>query len=145
MYNKQKILQQYKNTDVESQVFSATPHKRVSLLYGAAIRHARLAKIAAEKKQIELRALNTGKLMDIVSSLRASLDHEKGSELSQQLDALYDFILRHALEASKTSSPEKYDLIIELLSTLKEGWDNMPEKYRTLDDSALEKLRAEAG
>jgi flagellar protein FliS len=145
MYNKQKILQQYKNTDVESQVFSATPHKRVSFLYEAAIRHARLAKIAAEKKQIEPRALNTGKLMDIVSSLRASLDHGKGGELAQQLDALYDFILRHALEASKTSSPEKYDVIVELLSTLKDGWDNMPEKYRVLDDGALEKLRAEAG
>jgi len=143
MLNKEKLLQQYRNTGVESQVLSAGPHKRISLLYEGAIRFTRLARIGAEKGNIEARGVNTGRLMDIVGSLSASLDHDRGGELAQQLASLYDFILRYALEASKDSDPEKYRVIEEILQTLKDGWDNMPEKYRLLDDQALERLRAE--
>ncbi|RME59209.1 flagellar export chaperone FliS [Candidatus Parcubacteria bacterium] len=145
MLNKAKLLRQYKNLDVESQVFSATPHKRVSLLYEGAIRFTRQARLALENRNYEAKGVNTSRLMDIVSSLRAGLDHEKGGELSRQLDAIYAFILKHALDASKELDVQKYRDIEDVLGILKDGWDNMPEKYRMLDDGALEKLRAEAG
>ena len=136
-----KLSQAYASTGVESIVLSATPHKRVSLLYDGAIRHARLAKIAVEKKDIPAKANHTGKAMDIVSGLRSVLDHDQGAELASQLDALYDFILRHLLEASRDNSPEKYQTVIEILETLKDGWDNMPEEYRNMDESQLVRLR----
>lgn len=142
--SRQKVLNAYKQTGLESVVLSAMPHKRVSLLYDGAMRHAKLAQMAAERKDIPAKALHTGKAMDIISGLRAVLNHEHGGELAQQLDALYDFMLRFLLEASKDNSPEKYATVVELITTLKEGWDGMPEEYKNLDDQALEQLRTKA-
>ncbi|WP_294946254.1 flagellar export chaperone FliS [Sulfurivirga sp.] len=140
-----KLSQAYANTGLESVVLSATPHKRVSLLYDGAVRHVRLARIAVEKKDIPAKARHTGKAMDIVSGLRSVLNHEHGEQLTSQLDALYEFILRHLLEASKDNSADKYQTVLEILETLKDGWDNMPEEYRRMDDAQLERLRAQAG
>ncbi len=145
MHARKKLLDQYRNTGIESAVLSATPHKRVALLYEAAIRHVRLARMAVEKRDIENKSLNTGKAMDIVSGLRSVLDHEKGGELAAQLDALYEFVLRYLLEGSKDNDTAKYDVVIEVLETLQDGWNNMPESYRTMDDGALQRLRTEAG
>jgi flagellar protein FliS len=138
---RKKFLEQYKNTGIESVVLSATPHKRVSLLYEGALRHIRQAQLAAARKDIEKKAFHTGKSMDIISGLRSVLDHEKGGDLAGQLDALYEFMLRYLLEASKENSAEKYQVVQELIETLKDGWDNMPDEYKHLDESALEKLR----
>lgn len=143
MAMRQKFLNQYKNTGIESAVLGATPHKRVSLLYDGAIRHVRLAKLAAEQRNIEQKSLHTGKAMDIVSGLRASLDVEKGGELAQQLDALYDFVLRYLLEGSKDNDPEKYAVVKEILQTLYEGWNAMPDTYRAMGDEELNRLRVQ--
>ncbi len=141
---RQKVLNAYKQTGLESMVLSATPHKRVSMLYEGAIRHANLAKMAINRKDIAAKALHSGKAMDIISGLRSVLNHEQGGQLAQQLDALYDFMLRHLLEANKENSEAKFNTVIELLTTLKEGWDGMPEEYKNLDDQALSKLRTKA-
>lgn len=141
---RKKLLDQYKNTGVESAVLSATPHKRVALLYENAIRHARLAKMAVEKKNVEQKSMHTGKVMDIVSGLRAVLDHDKGGELAGRLDALYEFVLRYLLEASRDNAPDKYDVVIEILEMLADGWNSMPESYRVMDDAELSQLRAKA-
>jgi len=145
MVMRQKFLNQYKNTGIESAVLSATPHKRVALLYEGAIRHARMAMLATEQGNIEQKSLNTGKAMDIVSGLRSSLDHEKGGELARQLDALYDFVLRYLLEGSRDNDPDKYAVVLDVLETLQEGWNAMPEKYRNMDDQSLEGLRLKTG
>ncbi len=141
---RKKLLDQYKNTGIESAVLSATPHKRIALLYENAIRHVRLAKVSVEKGNIEQKSLHTGKAMDIVSGLRAVLDHEKGGELAAQLDALYEFVLRYLLEASRDNAADKYDVVIEVLETLQDGWNNMPERYRMMDDSELNQLRSQS-
>ena len=136
-----RMLNQYQNTALESAVLSATPHRRVTMLYEAAIRHTRLAKMAVEMKNIEHKSANTSKAMNIISGLRAMLDTEAGGELGAQLDSLYDFIIRHLFEASKENSADKYATVIELLETLLDGWQNMPESYQRMSDQDLRRMR----
>lgn len=145
MQMRRKLLDQYKNTGIESAVLSATPHKRVALLYDGAIRHVRQGRLAAEQGNIERKSFHTGKAMDIVSGLRSVLDHEHGGELAAQLDALYEFVLRYLLEASRDNAVDKYDVVVEVLETLQDGWNNMPDHYRNLDDGALGAMRAGTG
>jgi len=80
--------------------------------------------------EIEEKGRQTSWAISIIEGLRASLDHDAGSELAQNLDALYDYIIRRMWQANLTNQPEIFDEVAKLLSEIKEAWDAIPESVR---------------
>jgi flagellar protein FliS len=57
----------------------------------------------------------------------ASLDHEKGGEVSQNLKRLYSYMQGRLLEAHAKKAEEPIAEVEQLLSTLLEGWQGVAE------------------
>ena len=108
----------YKATSITT----ATPEQVLLMLYEAAIKSSKLAKIAIEKKNLADKGKHIGKVHDIVMELRNTLDHTKGPEIAAQLDALYDFIIAQLFKANLNNDVAAIESITKVMTTLYEGW-----------------------
>lgn len=139
---RQRFLQQYTNTNVQTAVESATPHRLVQMLYEGALDRIAQAKGAMMRKDFEAKARLTNRVIDILSSLRAGLDLEKGGDVASNLEALYGFMIEQIYKASRHNSPEILEETAELLRTVKSGWDEMPEEFRKMRKEQIDRLAA---
>ena len=139
---RQRFLQQYTNTNVQTAVESATPHRLVQMLYEGALGRIAQAKGAMMRKDFEAKARLTNRVIDILSSLRAGLDLEKGGEVATNLEGLYSFMIEQIYKASRHNSPEILEETAELLRTVKSGWDEMPEEFRKMRKEQIDQLAA---
>jgi flagellar protein FliS len=109
-------------------VMTASPEKLIKMLYEGAIKNlersrAGLADESTSRSQEVGVALS--KSMGIIGELRASLDHAAGGDISRQLDQLYEFVLDQLSQANLKRSASSVNAAIEVMRTLKEGWDGI--------------------
>ena len=116
----------YKQTAIKT----ATPEQVLLMLYEAAIKAAKLAKIAMEKKQIADKGRHIAKVHDIVMELNNSLDHSKGPQVAEQLASLYEFCTAQLLKANLHNDPKALENVTNILTTLHEGWVAAVEEVR---------------
>ena len=129
-------LKAYRQVNVESQKAEASPHKVVQLLLGGSIDKLLQAKMAIDSKQVAKKGELLGRTMEIVTHLKASLDHEQGGEVADNLSALYEYILRRIAEANANQDVTAIDEVIDLLKTVKEGWDAIPAEHHNIKQPA---------
>lgn len=123
-YNPQEALKQYRRLGIESEISNASPHRLIQLLFDGAISRLAAALGAIERGELALKGEMISKAIDIVGGLRASLDMNAG-ELSERLDQLYEYMNFRLLEASANNDADKVSEVIQLLKTLKSGWDEI--------------------
>jgi flagellar protein FliS len=109
-------------------ILTASPEKLVKLLYDGAIKNlekarAGLADTRTARSPDVGNAL--GKAMGILGELRASLDHAAGGEIAKDLDRLYEFSLDQLSQANLNRTPEGVANTLQVMRTLKEGWDGI--------------------
>jgi len=124
-YNPQEALKQYRQLGLEAEVNNANPHRLIQLLYTGALERLAVAQGAMECKDISLKGEQISKAISIIGGLRASLDLEAPGELPANLDQLYEYMEVRLLQASTANNQELLAEVIELLKTLKSGWDGI--------------------
>lgn len=134
-----RFLQQYTQTNMQTGIEGATPHRLVQMLYEGALDIIAQAKGAMIRKDYEIKAKRINHAITIITGLRAGLDHEKGGAIADNLNALYDYMVRRLFEASSKNEISMLDEVSELLREVKSGWDEMPENYRRMSKAELEK------
>lgn len=123
-YNPQEALKQYQKLGIESEVSHASPHRLIQLLFEGALGRLAAAQGAMERGDIAVKGEMLGKAIGIVGGLRSSLDMDAG-ELSERLDQLYEYMNLRLLEASSQNDIDKVAEVIQLLKTVKSGWDEI--------------------
>ncbi len=109
-------------------VLTASPEKLVKMLYDGAIKNLEKSRIGlAEAKTARSPEVGNAlsKAMGIIGELRASLDHAAGGEIAGNLDRLYEFSLDQLSQANLQRTPIGVDNALQVLRTLKEGWDGV--------------------
>jgi len=125
-YNSQEALKQYRQLGLETQINNASPHRLIQLLMDGALERLNGAKAAMERGDSATKGVLIGKAMGIISGLRSSLDMDvQGTDLPERLDNLYDYMGRRLLEASTFNKVEVVAEVIDLLKTVKSGWDGI--------------------
>ena len=125
-YNSQEALKQYRQLGLETQINNASPHRLIQLLMEGALERLNGAKAAMDRGDTATKGVLIGKAMAIISGLRSSLDMSvEGTDLPDRLDDLYDYMGRRLLEASAANKGEMVAEVIELLKTVKSGWDGI--------------------
>jgi flagellar protein FliS len=127
MYN--TGAKQYQQVNVTSEVLDADPHRLIQLLMEAALTRMSQAKGAIERKDMESKAHLLGRVMEIIHTLQGSLDHEKGGDVSANLERLYDYMNRRLLEATAQNDQDMIDEVMGLLLKVKEGWDGIRQEF----------------
>ncbi|HWK54172.1 MAG TPA: flagellar export chaperone FliS [Hyphomicrobiales bacterium] len=123
-------LNQYQHIDVESRVNHCTPHMLIGMLYEGALKKIALASGATRRGDVQVKGNAIGSALRIIDSLRAALDHERGGDVADNLEALYSYMERRLLEANVKSDAALLDEVSTLLQQIKSGWEAIPTEQR---------------
>jgi flagellar protein FliS len=121
--NSYSAVQSYASIKVHSGVESASPHRLIQMLFEGALERIAQAKGAMLQKQVARKGELIGKAAAIVGGLQGSLNDNAGGNLADNLDNLYDYIIRRLSQANHENNPDYLDECGRLLGELKSGWD----------------------
>lgn len=123
-------LKEYQLMGVNADLLEADPHRVIQALMEGALTKMSLAKSHIAEKNFAAKGNCIAKTIDIVNCLKSSLDHDRGGDISENLDRLYDYMMRRLYEASKKNSPEIINEVAKLLGNIKSAWDQIPQEIR---------------
>lgn len=118
-------LKTYQNVNRESSLLAAEPHTIILMLFNGALESIAFAKGAIERKDFTVKAEKITKAVNIINSLRTSLDKDTQPEISANFDALYVYCADRLMNASATLNVAVLDEVITLLKPLRDAWAEM--------------------
>lgn len=120
---RQHSAQAYANVGLQTEVFSASPERLITLLFNGAQAAILKARLYMENNNIEGRGVSISKAIDIVDSgLKASVDKKSGGEVANNLIATYELIMQNLLLANLHNDLEKLALAERLLVNIASAW-----------------------
>lgn len=126
--NISKGAQQYAKLNKSTAVEQANPHQLIQMLYQGALDSLQQSLGHIERKEYEAKGKTIGRAITIIGGLQGFLDHEKGGDLSRNLDSLYDYMSVRLFEATRENDQAKVHEVIGLLREIKAGWDGIAEE-----------------
>ena len=113
-------LNAYRQTSVKT----ASQGRLIVMLYDEAIKQMDIAhdELSKEKQQLDLIHNSISKTQDIITELMASLDFEKGGDISQNLYNLYMFFNRELVQANISKDVKPLKDVRQFMSDLREAW-----------------------
>ncbi|MEC8428017.1 MAG: flagellar export chaperone FliS [Pseudomonadota bacterium] len=124
----QKQAQNYRNLELETRVNDASPHQLILMLFEGAIERLNQAKACADRNDLSGKGVFLGKALDIVGGLRESLNLDLDSDIPKDLDRLYEYIQIRLLQGNIDSDNSSFDECINLIKTVKSGWEGIAER-----------------
>lgn len=128
MNNYSTAAQQYGSLDLQSKTETASPHQLIQMLLDGAINRIKSAIVQMEQGNIANKGELIGKAISIIEGLRASLDMNKGKDISNNLEELYIYMTKRLLEANLNNNPEPLKEVCSLLEEIKSAWDLIADK-----------------
>ncbi|BDM63795.1 flagellar protein FliS [Shewanella sp. NFH-SH190041] len=132
-------LRSYRKVSLDSEIAIASPHRIIQLMFSGALERLAQSRYAIEQGDVVNKGIFIGKAIGIINGLNNSLNMEDGGEIAINLNALYDFLLRRISEANMNNDARAIDDVMDILRTLKEGWDAIPadKHYLTTQNEAV--------
>jgi flagellar protein FliS len=106
----------------QNQVGTASPEQILLMLYDGAIRFTRRAIAGIEEEKPEMKLSGISKAMAIIAEFSNSLNHDIGGQIAEDLDALYNFMMRELTAANLKNDIEKLRNVEKLLMDLRQTW-----------------------
>ncbi|MER3427125.1 MAG: flagellar export chaperone FliS [Pyrinomonas sp.] len=96
--------------------------QQIVMLYDGAIRFLRLAARSIETGDLQTKAEQTNRALDVIAYLQAILDFERGGDVARTLDHLYNQVAALVLRASATLDAETMRRAADLLVPVRDAW-----------------------
>ncbi|WP_187265416.1 flagellar export chaperone FliS [Reinekea thalattae] len=128
-------INQYKSVGTETSIVDADPHRLIQLLFEGATARIAAAKGHIERKEYDKKNNQINSAISIVGGLQDSLNLDAG-ELAQNLERLYNYMIRRLFEANIRNDISLLDEVGGLLGQIKSAWDE-------IRDEALDSLKQE--
>ncbi|AMO68905.1 flagellar protein FliS [gamma proteobacterium BDW918] len=135
-YSAGRATQAYASVGAQSSVAAASPHRLIQLLMDGALDRLAVAKGHMQRKDVQRKIVTIDRIMSIVDGLRMSLDHSVNTEMSENLENLYDYMNRRLLLANINNDEGALDEVASLLKELKEAWDAIPSEVSGTESNA---------
>ena len=129
----------------EGTVYSNNPMQLITALYEAGISSVQEAQRCLASGDIMARSAAVTKGVNILSELLVSLNHEKGGDISQNLQRLYGYMQQRLLEAHMKKTAGPLAEVEGLLKTLLEAWYVVAENEKSAPAQQSQAAVAAAG
>lgn len=135
MYNRAGV-NAYAQVGLESAVLSASPYQLVVMLFEGASSALKKATILMEQEDIVGKGQAISKAINIITNgLQAGLDHSVNSELTGNLDSLYDYMVRRLLEANLHNDKDALAEVQRLLEDIADAWKQINPSAGLMQDT----------
>ena len=111
----------------QNQIMSASSEQILLMLYDGAIRFTRRAISSLEENNLPDFRQGIAKSMAIITEFSNSLNHTIGGDIAENLDALYDFMIRELTQANIHKDADKLRVVEKLLMDLRATWGEAVE------------------
>ncbi|WP_214777934.1 flagellar export chaperone FliS [Exiguobacterium sp. s22] len=101
-------------------VTTANSQELTLMLYDGALKFMRLAKLAVNQENPDLRNINIQKTQAIFQELRLTLN--KDIAISANLDSLYDYMWRRLVDANIKNDTTILDEVLDFTTELRDTW-----------------------
>jgi flagellar protein FliS len=128
MYNAK--VKNYKKEALKTQVAGADRYEIIQMLMAGAVERLVYAKVAIEKRQFEAKAEHISRASAIIEALRGCLDFEVGGEVTENLYALYSYMIDRLVDATIQNNSAHVEEVSNLLKEIKSAWDAIPYDVR---------------
>ena len=101
-------------------VTTANPQELTLMLYDGALKFMRLAKLAIEQGNTDLKNTNIQKTQAIFQEMRLTLN--KDVAISANLDSLYEYMWRRLVDANVKNDTIILDEVLDFTTELRDTW-----------------------
>ncbi|SMF57240.1 flagellar protein FliS [Priestia filamentosa] len=113
----------------QGSVNTATPGELTLMLYNGCLKFIRRAKTAIENREVEEKNKNLIKAQNIITELMVTL--RTGSELSDQMRTMYDYINQRLMKANIESSVDILEEVESYVMEFRDTWKEVIQKTRS--------------
>lgn len=129
------MVNAYSDNYLKNQIESASREQLLIMFYDGAIRFIARAVQSIDDGNHEQKTYCINKAIAIISELSNTLDHEIGKEIAANLMSLYDFMNRELVKANINNNKDSLELVIKLLSDLRETWNEAIQILKKATDA----------
>ena len=105
-----------------------SPERIVLALYDGSLTAMERATQAIDSNDQKTLGEQLSKAIAIIGELQASLDQQRGGEISERLNALYTYVIKGLLEANVQRDASRVDEMHGHIKTVRDGWAGMVEQ-----------------
>jgi flagellar protein FliS len=113
----------YQKLEVASLVDTADSHQLIKMLFDGALSRLKKARGCMEHGDHQGRSEAISATVSIIDGLQGSLDHDRGGDLADNLDSLYDYMQRRLFRVNTDNDPKALEEVADLIRTVRAGWD----------------------
>ncbi len=106
----------------------ASPHRLIAMLYDGALERLALAVSGMNHGNFADKLRGIDSAQAIFDHLRSVLDYKAGGQIALRLASLYDYMMRRLVYAKIHNDVAAVQEVMELLRTIKAGWDAIAPK-----------------
>ena len=110
------------NPYLRDAILTATPEQLQLMLYDGAIRYAKQARDALEKKDYETAYTRLVRAQSIVIEMQSGLNYDMNRELCERVAAVYGFLYRKLVDANINRDAGAIDDALRVLAIERETW-----------------------
>jgi flagellar secretion chaperone FliS len=113
---------QYRTMGLQGVVDEASPHELVRRLLEGGMARIAAAKGQMERGEVAAKGESIGRAIGIIEGLRTSLDRTTGADVANNLENLYDYMVRRLVVANVRNDVAVLDEVEALLGQVCDGW-----------------------
>jgi len=110
------------------EIHSASPERLVVIVFEQLVVNLERARIAMERKDIELRVTSLRRARGLVNELLGTLDFDKGGALANQLADLYQFMLVELVDIGARGDLVTLRKLVKIAASLRDGFVGAAEQ-----------------
>ena len=131
-----KGTQAYAKIEVESAVMSASQQQLVIMLFDGALSALVRARLFLQDGNIPAKGLALSKAINIIENgLKVGLVENNDDELTQNLIALYAYMVRRLLHANVNNDANAIEEVENLLRNIADGWKEVAGSPQLIQDA----------
>jgi flagellar protein FliS len=120
-----KGLTTYRSMSAHGGLADASPYQVIQLMLDAALARVVEACGHVERGEVQAKGEKIGKALGIIEALVLGLDKERGGDVADNLERLYDYASRTLLKANLENRVDLLKEVGSLLREIKLGWDGI--------------------